>query len=234
MRQTLVTLALGIALSTANAGLETLTTNSESRVSPIIQDNRAIESSSSGKIPVSEETCKSLITQVPLLGKLAYLYGFSPFIYGTNSLGEITFSDAKGTMSTLKYIKDSTIEDKIIKEIEIEGTRPYIHNFKAYMRLDCKKNNQEIEYNSTMYIVVENGLRRFILRGAMCLPRYGEVIEGSFKAEQDRVGQMMASLAKEMQTKPEEFLKKAKESKILTGKEEHELEKTMIKNGFLK
>lgn len=229
MKKTLTALTLGIALGALT--LETLAGNPEKRVSLIATDSRAIKSESSGRIPISKDMCIDLAIHVPLLGKLAHLYGYSPFVYGTNSMGETVFSDTHGTISTIEYSKDRITENGIIKEIEIRGKRPYVSNFKAYMKLDCEKNGQEVEYKSTMYIVVEDGFRRFIINGLRCLPLG---IEETFKEEQDRVGKMMGNLAKEMSTRPKELLQKAKESKELTPQEEYRLEENMRKHGFLK
>lgn len=234
MRKALM-LALCFGVASANTGLERIT-NSNERVSAIATDNRAINSSSSGIIPVSKEVCKDFITEPALLGKIAYAFGLSPYVCNTNSYGEITFSDKRGSFSTVKYSRDYISESTIRKEVEISGERPF-SDFKAYMNIICTAKDSETKYNSNMSIVLENRFARWAVKGLRVLPYTREKVEKFFKAEQDSVGKMMANLAKEMHKNPNEFINTVRNGTngiFFTEEEIERTEKYMRKHGFLK
>lgn len=224
MKKTLATLALGIALN-LHAGLEELP-----------KDNRAIISQTSGSIDVPFGLV-DYAKDVQLTGKLARALADSPYIYGLDENGKSIFYDNNGVTSRVEIAKDYCTTNSFRKEVGISGTRSLTGDFKAFLVLNCRRSENQIKYESTMYTVLESGLARRLTKGLQMLPYFGRKVQRFFENEQNGVVQMMDQLGKKIKENPYGFINAVQNGTngvTFSDSEKAYVKKSLIDNGFLK
>ncbi len=127
--------ALCMGLNSAQAGLEALT-----------NDTRAIVTQAKGEINIPIELGKTYVQDLAVLGRIAREFGGSPFEVGTNSYGNLIFYNENSNTTSVKSASYTPTEKGFIREIGLEGTRPF-SDFEAYIRLDCEEKEGKMEYD---------------------------------------------------------------------------------------
>ncbi|VVB80636.1 Uncharacterised protein [uncultured archaeon] len=206
MGKTLATLALCLGLICNSFSGTVPEYRDASPVSAITNNNRAIKSSTSGKVDLPLGVIKDYLAKPVFSGKVLLCLGESPY-YPYQEPNAAVFYNSQGHTSRYEVVRSSSISNGLDQVSRIYGNR-FFGNFDSVTFLTLRENqDKSVQYSNDMYVIIENRFFNSFFRGLLNFPLLGDKLKKSFQDEQDNFVKSVNRVVSRASQSPQAALK---------------------------